>query len=61
MARKRIILGLAILVMGAGLTMAGGFFGSGDTSNPLDPTYFGAGTADSPYCNQPSWYLWSPC
>lgn len=61
MLRKRIILGVALVAMGLGLTFAGGFFGSSDTSNPLDPTFFGAGTADAPYCHQYSWYsFWNP-
>lgn len=61
--RTRIVLGVAIVAMTLGLVYAGGFFGSGDSSNPLDPTFFGAGTADSPYCHQTSgfWLQWVRC
>lgn len=55
MVGRRIILGVAIVSMSLGLVFAGGFFGSGDSTSPLDPTNFGAGTADAPYCHEYTW------
>ncbi len=55
------VLAVATGAIGISMTVAGGFWGSGDSSNPLDPTHFGAGTADSPYCNRDGGFsLWRP-
>ncbi len=51
------ILAVALVAIGLSMTVAGGFWGSGDSSNPLDPSHFGAGTAESAYCRQfNTWY-----
>ncbi len=55
------VLVMAVVAIGISMTVAGGFWGSGDSANPLDPTHFGAGTADSPYCNRDGGFsFWRP-